>query len=387
MNSIGTTAAIVGTGFIGPVHVEALQRIGVRVKGILGSSAEKSVAAARSLGLETGYESYEALLSDPDVRVVHLTSPNRFHHRQVLQALESGRHVVCEKPLGMTTVETQALIAAAARFPELICAVNYNIRFYPINLHARAMIAAGELGDVLHVKGSYVQDWLLYPSDFNWRVLAAEGGDLRAIGDIGTHWLDLIGFLTGLEAVSVMADLHTIHETRHAPPQGSTETFGAQNGEPVGTTPTPIDTEDYASVLLRFKGGARGVMTVSQVTAGRKNAIEWEIAGSKKAIAWHGERPNELWIGERDEANRVLLRNPAVMDSTASAYSSYPAGHNEGFPDTFKQLYRAIYADIAAGKRSAHPLYATFADGHEELCLCEAILESHRSQAWVHVQR
>lgn len=386
MNSGITTAAVVGTGFIGPVHVEALKRIGVRVKGILGSSAEKSAAAAGALGLEVGYANYEALLADPDVRVVHLTSPNRFHHRQVLQALESGRHVVCEKPLGMTTAETRELVAAAERVPDLVCAVNYNIRFYPINLHARAMIASGELGQVLHVKGSYMQDWLLYPSDFNWRVLASEGGDLRAIGDIGTHWLDLIGFISGLKVVSVMADLHTVHDTRHAPPQGSTETFGAR-AEPSGTTATPVTTEDYASVLLRFKGGARGVMTVSQVTAGRKNAIEWEIAGSQKALAWHGERPNELWVGERDEANRVLLRNPGLMDSTAASHSSYPAGHNEGFPDTFKQLHRAIYADITAGKRSAQPLYATFADGHEELCLCEAILESHQRQAWVNVQR
>jgi predicted dehydrogenase len=292
------TAAVVGTGFIGPVHVEALNRIGVRVKGILGSSHEKSRGTAQKLGLEVGYADYESLLADEEVQAVHLTSPNRFHLTQVLAALKAGKHVVCEKPLGMTTAETKKLVAAAKKYPSRVCAVNYNIRFYPLCLHAKQMVSSGALGDVLHVKGSYVQDWLLYPTDFNWRVLSEEGGALRAIGDIGTHWLDLVTFIGALEVESVMADLHTVHAVRQQPPQGSVETFGGkQKKKKLETTPVKIDTEDYASVLLRFKGGARGVMTVSQVTAGRKNRLEFEIAGSKRAIAWNGEHPEELWIG------------------------------------------------------------------------------------------
>ncbi|NJK44359.1 MAG: Gfo/Idh/MocA family oxidoreductase [Pleurocapsa sp. SU_196_0] len=380
------TAAVVGTGFIGPVHVEALKRIGVRIKGILGSSPDKSQNAAQTLGLEVGYADYAALLEDNEVQSVHLTSPNRFHLEQVLQALKAGKHVVCEKPLGMTSNETKKLLAAAKQHPKLICAVNYNIRFYPLCLHARRMVSSGDLGDVLHVKGSYVQDWLLYPTDFNWRVLSEEGGALRAIGDIGTHWLDLVTFIAGLEVESVMADLHTVHLTRQQPAQGSVETFsGQQKKKKLETTPVKIDTEDYASVLLRFESGARGVMTVSQVTAGRKNRLEFEIAGSKRAIAWNGERPEELWIGERNEPNRTLLRDPGLMDSSAAAFSDYPGGHAEGFPDTFKQLYRAIYADIQNGAPSSQPLYATFADGHKELALCEAILESSKQGTWVRV--
>jgi predicted dehydrogenase len=383
-----TTVAVVGTGFIGPVHVEALRRLGVHVKGILGSSAEKSLSAARNLGLEAGYSSYEELLADKDISVVHLTSPNRFHYTQVLQAFKAGKHVICEKPLAMTSRETRALVKAAAKHPHLIAAVNYNVRFYPLNLHAREMVRQGEIGDVFHIKGSYVQDWLLYDTDFNWRVLAEDGGDLRAIGDIGTHWLDLVTFISGLEVEAVCADLSTVHPIRQQPSAGSVETFSGKKGakKKPETTPVEITTEDYASVLLRFKGGARGVLTVSQVTAGRKNRLEWEIAGSKKAIAWNGERPEELWIGERNQANQILMRDGSQMHAVSSAYTNYPAGHAEGFPDTFKQLYRAIYADIEAGKRSSQPLYATFEDGHKELALCEAILESSKKGAWVKVK-
>jgi predicted dehydrogenase len=182
--------------------------------------------------------------------------------------------------------------------------------------------------------------------------------------------------------------LSTVHPIRQQPPAGSVETFSGKKGvkKKPATTPVKITTEDYASVLLRFKGGARGVLSVSQVTAGRKNRLEWEIAGSKKAIAWNGERPEELWIGERDQANQILMRDGSQMHATGSAYTNYPAGHAEGFPDTFKQLYRAIYADIEKGKRSSQPLYATFEDGHKELALCEAILESSKRGGWVKVK-
>lgn len=376
---------VVGTGFIGPVHVEALRRLGVNVRGVLGSSVSKSESAAQHLGLEKAYASYSDMLADPDVQVVHLTSPNKFHLEQVLDGLKAGKHIVCEKPLAMTSKETKRLVAEAKKH-KLITAVNYNVRFYPINLHARAMVKNGELGDIFHIKGSYVQDWLMYPTDFNWRVLAEDGGDLRAIGDIGTHWLDLITFISGLEVESVMADLYTVHPVRQRPSKGSVETFsGKKSNKKPNTTPVKISTEDYASVLLRFKRGARGVLSVSQVTAGRKNAIEWEMAGSKRAMAWNGERPNELWIGERNEPNKTFIRDPSLMDESVIPFANYPGGHNEGFPDTFKQLYRAIYTDIQNGKPSKHPLYATFEDGHKELALCEAILQSHRKGKWVKV--
>src|ERR1700722_18251272 len=248
-------AAVAGTGFIGPVHVEALRRLGVRVKGVLGSSAEKSRAAASAHGLEVAYPDFAALLGDREVSVVHLASPNRLHRAQVLAALGAGKHVVCEKPLGMTSGETAELVAAEARHPGLVCAVAYNVRFYPLVLHAHALARRGELGRVFHLHGSYVQDWLLYPSDFNWRVLAEEGGELRATGDIGTHWLDLILFITGLEVESVVANLRTVHPVRWRPRGGPVETFKGKEGAPAAELESvPVATEDCGSVLLRFKG-------------------------------------------------------------------------------------------------------------------------------------
>lgn len=379
-------AVVVGTGFIGPVHLEGLRRLGVRVKGVVASSPEKSIAAAARLGLELGYASYEAALADCEVTAVHLASPNHLHRPQVLAALAAGKHVVCEKPLGMDSRETAELVAAAAAHPRLVCAVNYNMRFYPLALHAREMVRRGEVGDIFHVHGSYVQDWLLHPTDYNWRVLARHSGVVRAVGDIGTHWLDLVTFIGGLQVEEVLADLRIVHPVRYRPPAGSVQTFVQTGPTPApGSEPVPVDTEDYGAVLLRFRGGARGAMTVSQVTAGRKNCIRFEIAGSKCALAWNSELPNEMWIGRRGEANQTLLRDPSLMAPLAARFADYPGGHNEGYPSTFKQLYRAIYADIAAGGPSAEPLYTTFADGHREMLLCDAIAESHRRGAWVKV--
>lgn len=382
------SAAIIGAGFIGPVHAEALRRIGVRVRGIAGVSAMEAQGAAESLGLERAYASVEELLADPAVDCVHVASPNRLHFAHVMAALEAGKHVVCEKPLAMTAAETSALADASRRRPAQIAAVNYNLRFYPLSIHARALVRNETIGKVLHVHGSYVQDWLLYPTDFNWRVLRSEGGDVRAVGDIGTHWLDLVGFVSGLQVEAVMADLLTVHGTRYAPPSGAAETFSAGKGaQPAQRQPVTVDTEDYGSILLRFRGGVKGVLTVSQVTAGRKNCLRWEIAGAAKSMAWNSEAPNKLWIGERGEASRQLLRDPSLLDPEAAKFASYPGGHNEGFPDAFKQLFRAIYADVAAGKRSDAPLYATFDDGHHTVTLCEAIAKSHREQRWVEVAR
>jgi predicted dehydrogenase len=380
------TAAVIGAGFIGPVHVEGLRRIGIRVKGIAGISPEEAQRAAATLGLSHAYRHVDELLADPEVQSVHLASPNRLHHTHALAALAAGKHVICEKPLAMTSAQTTELVKAWRERPAQVAAVNYNLRFYPLSIHARSLVRSGEIGQVVHVHGSYVQDWLLYPTDFNWRVLKTEGGELRAVGDVGTHWLDLVGFVSGLEVEAVMADLMTVHTTRLMPPAGSVETFkGKESGQPVERQPVPIDTEDFGMILLRYKGGARGSLTVSQVTAGRKNCLRYELAGARKALYFNSETPNTLWIGERAEANRELMRDPSLLDAEAARFASYPGGHNEGFPDTFKQLYRAVYTDVLNGRRSDNPLYATFEDGHKEVALCEAIARSHREQRWVPV--
>jgi predicted dehydrogenase len=375
------TAALVGTGFIGPVHLEALRRLGVPVAGVLGSTPERGRLAAQQLGLPRAYASLAELLADASVQVVHITSPNRHHFAQVCACLDAGKHVVCEKPLAMTSAETAELVRRAAAVPQLVTAVNYNVRFYPLCQEARARLANDSLGAIHHVSGSYFQDWLLHETDFNWRVLAEEGGALRALADIGTHWLDLLHMITGLEVEQVCADLATCLPVRQRP-IGSVETFQSGRAAAQATTPVAINTEDYGSVLLRFRGGARGVFSVSQVTAGRKNCLRWEVAAARGALHWNSERPNELHLGYRGRPNEILVRDPALLSSAAQPWADYPGGHNEGFPDSFKQLFKAIYAAIAG--QGSQP-YPTFADGHREVVLCEAILQSQREGRWIGV--
>lgn len=379
------TAAVIGTGFIGPVHVEGLIRAGVSVAGILGSTADKSTAAADQINLSKGYSSLDELLADESVDVVHITSPNRFHFEQTKKCLEAGRHVLCEKPLSMTSTESAELVRIAAG-SGCVAAVNYNIRYYPLCLEAADRVQRGDIGDVFHVTGSYVQDWLLKDTDFNWRVMAEDGGELRAVADIGTHWMDLIQFITGLKVRSVCADLQTVFPVRKRP-VGSIETFSGKTDAPVETQPVNITTEDAGSILLKFEGGGRGVVSVSQVSAGRKNCLRFELAGSKQAIEWNSERPNEMWLGNRDCANQSLLRDPALVGDRARLHSDYPGGHNQGFPDTFKQLFRDFYSYVSAGDFTAPRSFPTFEDGHNEILLCEAILKSHKEQCWVEVFR
>lgn len=379
------TAAVVGTGFIGPVHVEALLRLGVKVRGILGSTPEKSQQAAQKLGLEVAYNSYQEIIDDAQVEVVHITTPNKTHLEMSKRALLANKHVICEKPLAMTASETAELVQVATGKPHLVAAVNYNIRFYPLILHIRDLIQEGTLGEIYTVRGAYVQDWLLYDTDWNWRLVPEEGGDLRAVGDIGTHWMDLVAFMTGLRVESLMADLATFVPIHKKPRQAVATFQGKERSAPVEYDPVEIRTEDWGAVLFHYAGGARGTMNVSQVNAGRKNQLTFEIAGSKAAVAWNSERPNEIWLGHREKPNEILLKDPSLLSHHARMHADYPGGHNEGFPDTFKQLYRAIYTYIAAGNFNAVKPFPTFEDGHQEVVLCEAILTSHHERKWVNI--
>lgn len=376
-------AAVIGTGFIGTVHVEALRRIGVDVRGVLGSTPERGAARAAALGVPGAYPSLDALLGDPRVEVVHVTSPNDLHVSQALAVLAAGKHVICEKPLAMTAQESARLVDEAAR-SGLVNATNFNIRYYPLNQHAHELVAGGDLGDVRLVTGHYFQDWLLLETDWNWRLQPERGGALRAVGDIGSHWLDLMTFITGLRVVAVNADLATFIGTRHEP-TGPVETFATERS--ADTVERPIATEDVATILLRFENGARGSVAVSQISAGRKNSLRFEIDGSAAAWAWDSEQPDQAWIGHRDRPNEILLRNPALMGSAGQAAAALPGGHAEGFFDTFCAHFRAVYADVLAGAPSSHPGYPTFADGHDEMLVGDAIAESARTGRWVDVAR
>jgi predicted dehydrogenase len=383
VNRASIGAAVIGTGFIGTVHVEALRRIGVNVLGVLGSSPERGAARADALGVPKAYASLDDLLADSAVDVVHVTSPNDLHVSQAAAALRAGKHVVCEKPLAMTAQESASLVELAAR-TGLVNATNFNIRYYPLNQHARALVADGGLGDVRLVTGRYFQDWLLLQSDWNWRLEPDRGGALRAVGDIGSHWLDLMTFVTGQHVASVMADLATFISTRQEP-TGPVETFSTDRSSE--TVERDIATEDTATILLRFDGGARGAVSISQISPGRKNSLVYEIDGSDGAWAWDSERPDEAWIGHRERPNEILIRNPALMNDAGQAAAALPGGHVEGFFDTFCAHFRAVYADVVAGRPSSSPGYPTFADGHDEMLVGDAIARSAREGRWVDVDR
>lgn len=376
ITEIGT--AVIGTGFIGTVHVQALRRLGVQLRGVLGSSPERGAARAAEIGAPRAYATLDDLLADDSVDVVHVTSPNHAHYSQVKAILAAGKNVICEKPLAMTS-DQSAEMAALAKTSGKVAAVCYNIRFYPLNQQAHGMVKAGDLGDIRFVTGHYHQDWLAKPTDWNWRLQSEMGGALRSVGDIGTHWVDLTNFVTGLRPEAVMAELSTFLPERQRP-VGPVETFSSASG---ATEAVAIDTDDAAMIVIRYEGGARGVMSTSQINMGRKNSLHWDVAGSSASAAWDSETPDHLFIGHRDRANEVLMRDFTLMNPTGTAAASLPPGHVEGFADSFFAFFRAVYADVAAGGRQARSTWATFDDGHLEMVFCDAVLTSAREGRWV----
>ncbi len=379
-NRVG--AALIGGGFIGPVHAEALRRIGVDLIGLLGSSVDRARPMAESLRIDRVYATIDELLDDPAVSVVHVASPNAAHFEQTRRILESGRHVVCEKPLAIDASQTRRLVDLARARPSQAAAVNYNVRYYALCQEMRDRVSRGDLGRILTVNGSYTQDWLLEPTDYNWRVEADGETNLRAVADIGTHWMDLAQFVVGRPIRSVVADLATFHPVRQRPVGGS-ETFAGsvERGE---TEPVAITTEDHGAVLFRMDDGIRGLFHASQVVAGRKNRLSLEVAGTEGSMAWDSETPDQLWIGRRHKANEIVLRDPSLLSPAARAQTDYPGGHAEGFPDSFKHLALDVYRWIDAGA-ARPPRFPTFADGHREILLCAAIARSARESRWIEV--
>jgi predicted dehydrogenase len=371
-------AAVIGTGFIGTVHVQALRRLGVQVRGVLGSSPERGAARAAEIGVTHAYATLDDMLADDSVDVVHVTTPNHAHYEQVKAILAAGKNVVCEKPLAMTSEQSAEMVEIAKASGKL-AAVCYNIRFYPLNQQAHGMVKAGELGDIRFVTGHYHQDWLAKPTDWNWRLESEMGGALRSVGDIGTHWVDLTGFVTGLKPQAVMAELATFLPERQKP-TGPVETFSSAAG---ATETVKIDTDDAAMIVIRYENGARGVMSTSQINMGRKNSLHWDVAGSRASAAWDSETPDHLFIGHREAPNQVLMRDFTLMNATGTAAASLPPGHVEGFADSFFAFFRAVYSDVAAGGRQDGSTWATFEDGHLEMVFCDAVLRSAQEGRWV----
>jgi predicted dehydrogenase len=375
-------AAVIGAGFVGKAHIEALRRLNIPVRGVLASSGERSSEAAKALGIEQAYASLEELEADATVTSVHVCTPNHAHFAQSSGLLRAGKHVLCEKPLTMDSRES-AMLVNLARETNRVGAVAHNLRYYPLCQEARALIVAGAIGKPKLVHGHFLQDWLLFSTDWNWRLEANLGGELRAVSDIGTHWMDLTMWLTGQKITEVCADLATVVPVRRKP-RGRVETFAKADAGAFDEV--AMTTDDYASVLLHFEDGLQGVFTVSQVSAGRKCRLWFEVNGSEGSLAWNAEEPNTLWIGRRERANETLIKDPALMSPAARGYAAYPGGHAEGYPDTFVQLFRDYYTYIEKGDFSAPRRFPTFSNGHEELLLCEAIAKSAQDRAWIRVE-
>ncbi|MDR0452026.1 MAG: Gfo/Idh/MocA family oxidoreductase [Treponema sp.] len=371
-------AGVIGAGFIGAVHIEQLRRLGnVEVAALVKTAGLRERAEA--LGVPAGYTDYREMIDRESLDAVHICTPNSTHFEMAMYALEKGLHVICEKPMTCTAGEAEEL-CRKAREKGLVNAINFNCRFYPMVYQIREMAKAGELGDIFTVHGSYLQDWLYLDTDYSWRLEPELSGESRAFADIGSHWIDLVQFVTGLRVTGVLADFAVFHKNRKKPLK-PVDTYSGMALRPEDYEATPVKTEDYAAVLFCLENGARGCCAVSQVFAGRKNQMVVEIGGSKCAVRWDSENSNALWIGRRGSANGELVKDPSILSAATAGITSYPGGHVEGFPDTFKQNFRKVYDAMAGGVPSS-PDYATFEDGLREVILNDRIVQSARERRW-----
>jgi predicted dehydrogenase len=368
---------LVGPGFVGPHHVDAVRRLGfVDVVAVSASSEASARSKADMLGIPKAYGSYQALVADPDVHVVHNTTPNYLHVPVIMAALTSRKHVISDKPLALSSTDARSLLTAA-REAGVVHAVTFNYRGNPLVQQAREMVAAGDLGRIHYVHGAYLQDWLLEPTDFSWRLEPEKGGKSSAIGDIGSHWCDLVQHVIGQRIEAVLADLTTVVKTRFKPSR-STEAFS--RGVDEQREAFNVESEDLATVLLRFDGGAKGCFSAGQVCAGHKNDLWFEMNGSRASVRWFQERQNELWMGRREAANAMLMKDPSLLGATARSYAHLPGGHQEAWADAFCNVMRDVYGFIASGRGPADPkppAFATFDDGYRSACVVDAILGSH----------
>ena len=373
--------AVIGTGFMGRVHLEALRRVeNVDVVEVAATSADKARAAAEGYNVLNSTGDWMDVIRDPSIDAVHIATPNAEHFPMAKAAFEAGKHVLCEKPLAMGVAEAEELVALQTA-KGLRGAVNHNLRYYPMVQQMRRMREAGDFGEILVVQGTYSQDWMLYGTDWNWRVVPKIGGASRVMADIGSHFFDMAEHVTGLRVSEVCSDLAIFWPTRKQPKSGG-ESFSGKLGTQSETVDATITTEDFGMTMFRM-GKARGAMTASQVSAGRKNGLVLEIYGTKGGATWRQETPEELWLGHRDAPNQVLMKDPSLLGQQARGFADYPGGHAEGYPDTFKQLFRRFYASIADA--SLTPDYPQMADGLRQMKILEAELSSAKSRAWVDV--
>jgi predicted dehydrogenase len=373
-------AAVIGAGFVGPHHVDAIRRTGyAEVVALGGGDAGRTAAKAASLGIPVSSADPDELIGDPAIDVVHVCTPNLSHVSLASAALRAGKHVVIEKPIAMDPAGATELVSLS-RETGRHAMVAFTYRGYPMVRRARAIVEAGDLGDIRLFHGGYLQDWLAEPTDWNWRIDPVAGGASRAVADIGTHWFDTVEHVSGGRVEAVFADLATFMPLRRRPVGGRGEAFGAAGGP---TEEVRVDSEDAAVVLLRFAGGGRGSCVISQVSIGHKNSFSFELHGERRSLAWAQEDPERIVLRTRSEET-VLTRGADPAESPG--VPSLPAGHPEGWSDALRDLLRPFYAAIARGE-AAPPLdaapYPTLEAGERALRFVDAVVRSAREERWI----
>jgi predicted dehydrogenase len=360
------TAGIIGIGYIGTSQIEAINRLGyARVGAIMMRDAGRARAICEKTGIPKFYTDYRELLNDPEIQVIHNCTPNHLHYPMNLEIIAAGKHILSEKPLTLFSKESAELTRLAAE-RQVANGVNFINRHFPIIQHIKGMIDAGELGTIYAIHGAYLQDWLLYDTDYDWRVDPEMSGPSRAVGDIGSHWFDMAQYLLGSKISEVNADLATV-----IPIRKKTDAAGA-------VEEVAVHTEDFGTMMFHFENGVRGCVTVSQVSAGRKSEFSLEINGSKASVYWNQETPHSLWIGHRNQPNQTMISRPNLLNERGKTVSILGSGY-ERWPEAQKNLIHNFYSTILEG---APPQYATFADAHQTMRVIDAVLASHQSRAW-----
>jgi predicted dehydrogenase len=373
--------AIAGTGFIGEVHARAVRRAGARLVGVAASTPERGRTAARLLDAEAAFAHAEAMATSPDVDVVHICTPNHLHAGLAEAALAAGKHVVCEKPLA-TDASAARRLATAAAGSGRVATVPFVYRFYPLVREARAEVAAGSIGPLRLIHGCYLQDWLATEEDDNWRVDADLAGASRAFADIGSHWCDLVEFVTGDRLAAVCAEAVTaVPERVHA---AGTEPHAFATAVAPGASRRRVTTEDITVVLFRTRGGVAGTVVISQVSPGRKNRLQFEVAGAEATLSFDQEQPESLWVGRR-ASSEIVVRDGAHLAPAAAPYAVLPPGHPQGYQDCFDAFVADTYRAIRAGDPGAVVGLPTFADGARAADITDAVLRSARSRTWEEV--
>lgn len=378
---------IIGTGFIGPAHIEALRRVGdIEVVALCDNDLAQAQRKAQQLNVAHAYGQVEALLAHPGLQVVHNCTPNHLHAEINRQVLRAGLHLFSEKPLCMLPDEARELVSLAEN-AGVVHGVSFVYRQFAMVQQAASMVREGQVGRLFSAHGSYLQDWMLWQTDYNWRVESALGGASRAVADIGSHWCDTVQFMTGKRITEVMADLSIVWPTRQAAVAG--EATFSQTEKDRQYEARQVDTEDMGSVLFRFEDGSKGCFTVSQVSAGRKNRLAVELNGSQCSLAWDQEVPQRLWIGQRAQPNQLLSDDPGLMQHDVATSAHFPGGHIEGWPDAFKNMMLSFYQAVRAGRmpEAEHRRFASFYEGADVMYIIDAILQSHQQQRWVRVAR